>query len=144
MYSQEREFERYSCEKHLEFISSAITRTNNLSMACKGSAFLVAAAFIIMNLHGDETLILSSILLIFLWYKDSSYTVSSECFYELYEDVRKNDYSSDPYTMNIDKFRLQVKSIKRTMLSPTKAFYPAMIFLIQFLLDALAPRLIIP
>lgn len=89
MYSPRNEVEIYSREKHLEFILSAINRTNNLLMVCKGSAFLVAAAFMIMKLHDEETLILSSILLIFLWYKDSSYTALSKCFYELYEDVRK-------------------------------------------------------
>ncbi|MDD2286799.1 MAG: hypothetical protein PHQ11_15535 [Paludibacter sp.] len=144
MYTPRNEVEIYSREKHLEFILSAINRTNNLLMVCKGSAFLVAAAFMIMKLHDEETLILSSILLIFLWYKDSSYTALSKCFYELYEDVRKNDYSTDPYTMSIDKFKHQIKSVRRTMLSPTKAFYPVMILLTQFLVDAVTPRMIIP
>jgi hypothetical protein len=140
MYSPEREVERYSREKHLEFIASAVNRTNNLLMACKGLAFIVTAAFMVMQIGKEETLFLSAILIVFLWYKDSSYTVLAKCFHELYEDVRKNDYSADPYTMSIDKFRPQIKSIKRTMLSPSKAFYPIMILLTQVLVEAVCSQ----
>jgi glucan phosphoethanolaminetransferase (alkaline phosphatase superfamily) len=100
----------YDPIKHLEFIQNAITRMAQNSFMCKGWAIAIMAALIAFDSARVPREILISapvlaiVVLLSFWFLDSYYLRLERLFRKLYDDVRKNDYSHDPYTMDFSAF----------------------------------------
>ncbi len=97
---------QYDQKLHLEFIQNVITRMASNSFMCKGwSITLFAALMVIDNTISEkiiQTLPITAVfVLLAFWFVDSYYLHLEKLFRDLYNEVRKEDYSNEPYSMKI-------------------------------------------
>lgn len=103
----------YSRTKHLDYITTAIERMARNSFMCKAWAITLTVAILAFNVKNnisEYAPVVAIIALLSLWWLDAFYLRLERLFRKLYEDVRKNDFSNDQYTMNIAPYKDKVPS----------------------------------
>lgn len=100
--------EEYSRTKHLDYISAGIDRMARNSFMCKGwtVAIMLAIFAFQSNSNNKLALLLASIAIVSLWKLDSYYTRRKNLLCKLFNDVRLNDYTKNPYSMDCTNFKV--------------------------------------
>ena len=127
--------------KHLEFIQSAINRMANNSFLLKGWAVtLVGALFALTFKEMDKTyLVVSLIVMIFMWLLDCFYLRQERAYIGLYDQVRKANIETD-FSMNAKLHRDQVHWYSCAFSFTLAAFYGGLL-LAHVLIFTLIPRI---
>ena len=88
-------------EKHLEFIQNVIARMGSNSFLVKGwSVTLVAALFALAARDSrPEFVVVAFMPCVLFWLLDVYYLQQEKLFRDLYDRVRKNDGSVEPFSM---------------------------------------------
>jgi hypothetical protein len=93
--------------KHLEFIQAIVTRLSGNSFLIKGWAITVAAAFYAyVATHLNWRVALVALLpSCAFWYLDSYFLWLERLFRCLYNDVRKAEVATEPFSMDTRPYR---------------------------------------
>ena len=126
----------YDQVKHLEFIQSAITRMAQNSFMCKGWTITLFSALVVIGYSISKPLPeyypwIFYVVLLSFWFLDSYYLRLERLFRKLYDDVRTNDYTLNPYSMVVVSFISKVQSIPRIMFSASEwpIYIPLMVII---------------
>lgn len=131
--------DNYDKVKHLEFIQNAISRMANNSFMCKGWAITLLAALMVVDGAVIQSMlsiipILAVLVLGVFWFLDSYYLRLERLFRELYDEVRKKDCPSDPYSMSFSSLSneaiLRVQTTVRIMFSVSEIIYFLLILVV--------------
>lgn len=131
--------QNYDQVKHLEFIQATISRMANSAAACKGWAMTLLGALIVFDPASLNSRLgipvshLAAVILIVVWYLDSYYLRSQRLFRQLYDDVRMNNFSNNPYTMDFTPYVSKVQSVPRIIFSISEILYPVLIVIMLYI-----------
>ncbi|MEV4222381.1 hypothetical protein [Nonomuraea sp. NPDC049725] len=106
--------------KHLEFIQNIVTRFSANSFVIKGWTITAAAAFYTYTANNLNWRVAATSLIpaIAFWYLDSFFLRQERLFRCLYDDVRKADIETEPFSMNIQPYAKK-HSTRKVLLSKT-------------------------
>ena len=130
--------EEYSRTKHLDYIAAGIDRMARNSFMCKGwtVAIMLAIFAFQSNTSNKLAILLASIAIIALWKLDAYYIRKKNLLRKLFDDVRLNDYTKNPYSMNCANFK--VPCLVQTMCCIDEASFYVPIGVIAFYMTYLA------
>lgn len=132
--------DRYSRTKHLDYITTAIERMAHNSSMCKGWTVIITLAILAFDSNELNRLapLLAILALIALWKLDSYYLRLERLFRNLYDDVRLNDFTHDPYTMNVAPYCEKVPSVWKIMFSNSETPFYIPIVIVAIYMAGLA------
>jgi hypothetical protein len=115
------EADRSDLHKHLEFIQNVIARLANDSFLLKGWAITVSGAFFGFGVQQNTgSLALVGLLpAMAFWALDAYYVKKERQFRKLFDSVRRDPASHEPFEMDPHPFHREVKRWGRTFLSIT-------------------------
>lgn len=93
--------------KHLEFIQAIVTRLSANSFIIKGWTITASSVFYAyVATHLDWRVAATALLpVLSFWYLDSYFLRQERLFRCLYDDVRKAEIRTEPFSMNISMYR---------------------------------------
>jgi hypothetical protein len=108
--------------KHLEFIQAVIARLANNSFFMKGWALTAAGLFYGFAVKGTSWPVAAIGLLptVAFWGLDAYYLRQERLYRRLYDAVRREDASIEPFSMNAQPFADEVAEFLATVLSKTE------------------------
>jgi hypothetical protein len=111
--------------KHLELIQGIVTRLSTNSFLVKGWAITVTTALLAVqaNKPGWHVAAISFLPVISFWMLDSYFLHQERLFRHLYNDVRRHDATTEPFSMDITPYR-EKECLPRVAFSATiRTFY---------------------
>ena len=132
--------------KHLEFIQSIVTRLSTNSFIIKGWAITVSAAIFAFEAKEQNWRVAAVALLpiIAFWLLDAYFLRQERLFRKLYDQVRRQNAATEPFSMDISPYKQRVRLWKVATSVTILTFYGPIIAIALLLLLASLPPLGIP
>ncbi|QJT00106.1 hypothetical protein G9272_07260 [Streptomyces asoensis] len=122
--------------RHLELIQTIVARMGNNSFLIKGWSLTVTGALLAYAVGNDKdsVALVSFLPVVAFWLLDGYFLYQERLFRRLYDRVRRQDASVEPFAMDVTPGREEA-GILRAAVSPTvSGFYGGLVLALAFAL----------
>jgi hypothetical protein len=111
--------------KHLEFVQAAINRMANNSFLLKGWSVTLLGGLVAISLKEMDSryVVVSFVVLGFLWLLDAYYLSHERSFVRLYDHVRLSENTNTDFSMDPKAFRTGTSWLKSAFSTTIALFY---------------------